>query len=143
MIGFSSGRGQRALDGVEAIHVQPVALPAAERKIAGIAGGSTAAGQKIRIERNHDIGGIELVIRMHRLSEDHLGRSTRRVRSRRIELMPLRRWKFLEHRLELRSQGGRNNRFGQNAEARALALLNRSDSLTPCVLKRIPILRQP
>src|SRR6185437_16658425 len=88
------------------------------------------------------VRGSELVICMHWLAEGHLRCCTRGMRPRGIELMPLRRWKFLKHRLELCSYGRRHDGFGQNAKSRAMPLLNWADGPLPVGLKRIPIRRQ-
>src|SRR5581483_2294027 len=126
---------------VEAIHIEPVpASFAARGEIACVARGAGSGGEKIRIERNHDIGGIEFVAGVHRPSEDRLRSGARGVRSRRIELMPLRRGKFAKNSLNLRGQRWGGNGFGQNAETIAVPRDQRIDSRDPSGLKSFPAL---
>ena len=62
MIRFRAGQRRRALDGVEAVHLLlVVGHPAAIGKVARIPHGRRAARQKIGVQRDDDVGFVEVI----------------------------------------------------------------------------------
>ncbi len=125
MVRLRSRRSRRALDRIEAAHVAGVRI-AALGEIARVTRHSRESGiEKIGVERNDHVRGVELVSGLNRLAEGHLRARVNIVAIDRLIEMPLGLRKFLEQLLLLVGQSWRRKVLRQNAQPRALLSLLR------------------
>ncbi len=114
---------RRGLDGVEAIHPSPLAVPAARGKFADGAQVAGPAGEEVGVEREDDVGLREIEDRFERLSEGRRGAGPDVVAVGRLPLVPARLGQLGQERRELRAESGRPDRLGQDAQPPSLPLL--------------------
>ncbi len=127
MIRLRAGRGRHGLGHIQPVHAVGRFVDAAARgELARVAQVARAGRQKIRVQRDHNVGVREIVIRVGGLAEGLRRAGARHVRSRGIPLVPLGQRIDLLDRAQLRSHGRRGHGLREDAYARAvLRLLQR------------------
>ena len=80
--------------------------PAAFGEFARVSQRAWATAEEIGVEREDDVGLIEMVLSVDVLAEGEPGAGARVVAARRIPLMPLRRREACEQIADLRGEGG-------------------------------------
>ena len=88
MVGFPARAGDAAFDCVEPVHVQPLPAAPALCKVVGESRAAGTAGEEVGIERQHNIGLVELVVSVNGLSEDPLRTGPRGMPTGGLILMP-------------------------------------------------------
>src|SRR5215471_1586282 len=104
MVGLHAGGGGRTLGDIQAVHL--VWLLAAAHEVAGIADESRepCSRKEITIQRDHNIGGGEFVLRIIIAAKGHLRADTSAVAMHRVVTMPPRLRISLLDGLHLRSK---------------------------------------
>ena len=137
MIGLRPRRGRRALDRIKAAHV-PIGIAAA-RKIADVTRvARESCIQKIRVQRDDDVGFREVVPRLDRLAERELRAFEHVVAVHRFIHVPLRLRIDLQESAQLIRERGRGNRLRQNADAGATQALLHSEGTFGFLQERRP-----
>ncbi|PYX22189.1 MAG: hypothetical protein DMG82_15290, partial [Acidobacteria bacterium] len=137
MIRFRPRRGRRALDCIKSAHV-PIGIAAA-RKIADVTRvARESCIQKIRVQRDDDVGFREVVPRLDRLTEGQLRAFEHVVAVHRLVDVPLRLRVNLQERTQLVRERGRGNRLRQNADAGATQALLHSEGTFGFLQERRP-----
>ena len=122
MVGHGAGDRERALDRIQAVHGRLVlAHPPAVAELAGIAQVARVAVEEVRIQREDAIGGGKMIDRVHVLTERELRACQHIAQPGRLVLMPARLGELLEQRAQLRTEGWRRHRLGQDPQPGALS----------------------
>ena len=142
MVGLGRRVGGRALHGVKAQHLLFQLRTAAARELARVEMKSREArGEKISIQREHDLGLGEVVHGLHRLPEGHLRARVDVVAVHRLPLNPLGLRVSLQKHLHLRHEGRRGGGTAEHAQPHATLRLERFDHLAQAVQRVRPGVR--